>query len=218
MMNIILLGPPGAGKGTQAARLQANRGMIQLSTGDMLREAVAAGTPVGLKAREVMARGELVSDAIVSALIGERLDASADKGAIFDGFPRTKHQAEALEILLSERGRHLDYVIELAVDEDELVSRITGRFTCANCGTGYHDTFRPTQAPGVCDVCGSTEFKRRPDDNEQTVRTRMAEYRAKTQPILPYYEAKGLVRRVDGMLSVDDVAAQIDAILDGRAL
>jgi len=218
MMNIILLGPPGAGKGTQAARLQASRGMIQLSTGDMLREAVAAGTPVGLKAKEVMARGELVSDAIVSALIGERLDASADKGAIFDGFPRTKHQAEELEILLSERGRHLDYVIELAVDEDELVSRITGRFTCANCGTGYHDTFRPTQAPGVCDVCGSTEFKRRPDDNEQTVRTRMAEYRAKTQPILPYYEAKGLVRRVDGMLSVDDVAAQIDAILDGRAL
>jgi adenylate kinase len=218
MMNIILLGPPGAGKGTQAARLQANRGMIQLSTGDMLREAVAAGTPVGLKAKEVMARGELVSDAIVSALIGERLDASADKGAIFDGFPRTKHQAEALEILLSERGRHLDYVIELAVDEDELVKRITGRFTCAGCGAGYHDSFRPTQAPGVCDVCGSTEFKRRPDDNEQTVRTRMAEYRAKTQPILPYYDAKGLVRRVDGMLSVDEVAAQIDAILDGQSL
>jgi adenylate kinase len=218
MMNIILLGPPGAGKGTQAARLQANRGMIQLSTGDMLREAVAAGTPVGLKAKEVMARGELVSDAIVSALIGERLDASADKGAIFDGFPRTKHQAEALEILLSERDRHLDYVIELAVDEDELVKRITGRFTCAGCGAGYHDSFRPTQAPGVCDVCGSPEFKRRPDDNEQTVRTRMAEYRAKTQPILPYYDAKGLVRRVDGMLSVDEVAAQIDAILDGQSL
>lgn len=217
MMNIILLGPPGAGKGTQAARLQANRGMIQLSTGDMLREAVAAGTPVGLKAKEVMARGELVSDAIVSALIGERLDASADQGAIFDGFPRTKHQAEALELLLAQRGRHLNYVIELAVNEDELVKRITGRFTCASCGTGYHDSFRPTKVPGVCDNCGSTEFKRRPDDNEQTVRTRMAEYRAKTQPILPYYEAKGLVRRVDGMLSVDAVAAQIDAILDGTA-
>ena len=215
MMNIILLGPPGAGKGTQAARLQANRGMIQLSTGDMLREAVAAGTPVGLKAKEVMARGELVSDAIVSALIGERLDASADKGAIFDGFPRTKHQAEALEILLAERGRHLDYVIELAVDEDELVKRITGRFTCAGCGTGYHDTFRPTKEPGVCDSCGSTEFKRRPDDNEQTVRTRMAEYRAKTAPILPYYEERGLVRHVDGMASVDEVAAAIDTILDG---
>ena len=215
-MNIILLGPPGAGKGTQAARLQANRGMIQLSTGDMLREAVAAGTPVGLKAKEVMARGELVSDAIVSALIGERLDASAQQGAIFDGFPRTRHQAEALEILLAERGRHLDHVIELAVDEDELVKRITGRFSCAKCGAGYHDSFRPTKAEGVCDVCGSTEFTRRPDDNEQTVRTRMAEYRAKTAPILPYYEAKGLVRRVDGMASVDEVAAQIDAILDSK--
>ena len=214
-MNIILLGPPGAGKGTQAARLQANRGMIQLSTGDMLREAVAGGTPVGLQAKAVMERGELVSDAIVSALIGERLDASSDRGAIFDGFPRTRHQAEALEILLAERGRRLDYVIELAVDEEALVTRITGRFTCAKCGTGYHDTFRPTQVSGVCDVCGSTEFKRRPDDNEQTVRRRMEEYRAKTAPILPIYEAKALVRRVDGMASVEAVGAEIDAILDG---
>jgi adenylate kinase len=215
MLNIILLGPPGAGKGTQAARLQANRGMIQLSTGDMLRESVAAGTPVGLQAKAVMERGELVSDAIVSALIGERLDASSDKGAIFDGFPRTRHQADALEILLAERGRRLDYVIELAVDEEALVTRITGRFTCAKCGTGYHDTFRPTQVSGVCDVCGSTEFKRRPDDNEQTVRRRMEEYRAKTAPILPIYEAKALVRRVDGMASVEAVGAEIDAILDG---
>ncbi|HEY8434518.1 MAG TPA: adenylate kinase [Sphingomicrobium sp.] len=212
-MNIILLGPPGAGKGTQAARLQAQRGMMQLSTGDMLREAVAAGTPVGLQAKTVMERGELVSDAIVSALIGERLDAAADKGAIFDGFPRTKAQAEALDLLLTERGRQLDHVIELAVDEDELVKRIVGRFSCAKCGTGYHDTFRPTKVAGVCDVCGSTEFKRRKDDNEETVRTRMAEYRAKTQPILPFYEARGLVRRVDGMAPIDSVAAEIDAIL-----
>ena len=217
MLNIILLGPPGAGKGTQAARLQAERGMIQLSTGDMLREAVAAGTPVGLQAKAVMERGELVSDAIVSALIGERLDAASESGAIFDGFPRTRQQAEALEILLGERGRRLDHVIELAVDEEALVTRITGRFTCARCGTGYHDSFRATQVPGVCDVCGSTEFKRRPDDNEATVRRRMEEYRGKTAPILPFYEAKGLVRRVDGMGSVEEVGAAIDAILDGTA-
>ena len=217
MLNIILLGPPGAGKGTQAARLQATRGMIQLSTGDMLREAVVAGTPVGLEAKAVMERGELVSDAIVSALIGERLDASADKGAIFDGFPRTLAQAEALDQLLTERGRRLDHVIELVVDEDELVRRIVGRFTCARCGAPYHDKLKQPAVPGVCDVCGSTEFKRRPDDNEQTVRTRMAEYRAKTAPILPFYEAKGLVRRVDGMGSVEAVAAEIDAILDASA-
>ena len=215
MMNIILLGPPGAGKGTQAARLEANRGMVQMSTGDMLREARAGGSPIGLKVKAVMDAGELVSDAIVTALIGERLDASSDKGAIFDGFPRTKHQAEALDILLAERGRTLDHVIQLVVDEDALVTRITGRFTCARCGTGYHDSFRPTKVPGVCDVCASTEFKRRPDDNEQTVRTRMAEYRAKTQPILPYYDQRGLVRRVDGMAPVEEVAAEIAAILDG---
>jgi adenylate kinase len=214
LLNIILLGPPGAGKGTQAARLQATRGMVQLSTGDMLREAVATGSPVGLEAKAIMERGELVSDAIVSALIGERLDAAGGQGVIFDGFPRTRAQAEALDLLLAERGRRLDHVIELAVDEDELVKRITGRFSCAGCGTGYHDAFRPTRVRGVCDVCGSTEFKRRPDDNEQTVRTRMAEYRAKTAPILPYYDERRLLRRVDGMAPVDEVAAQIDAVLD----
>jgi adenylate kinase len=214
MLNIILLGPPGAGKGTQAARLQAGRGMIQLSTGDMLREARASGSPLGDKVKAIMDAGELVSDEIVTALIAERLDAAADQGAIFDGYPRTKLQAEALDDLLAERSRRLDCVIELAVDEEALVERITGRFTCAKCGTGYHDKFRPTQVPGVCDVCGSTEFKRRPDDNEQTVRTRMEEYRAKTAPILPFYEARGLVRRVNGMGSVEEVAAEIDAILD----
>jgi len=217
MLNIILLGPPGAGKGTQAARLQATRGMIQLSTGDMLREARASGSPIGEKVKAIMDAGELVSDAIVTALIAERLDAASEQGAIFDGFPRTKAQAEALDLLLSERGRHLDHVIELAVDEEALVERITGRFTCAKCGTGYHDSFRPTAVQGVCDACGSTEFKRRPDDNEQTVRTRMEEYRAKTAPILPFYEARTLVRRVNGMAPVEDVAAQIDAILDRAA-
>ncbi len=191
--------------------------MMQLSTGDMLREAVAAGSPVGLEAKAVMERGELVSDAIVSELIGERLDAATEQGAIFDGFPRTRAQAEALDQLLAERGRHLDHVIELAVNEDQLVTRITGRFTCAKCGTGYHDTFRPTKLPSVCDVCGSNEFKRRPDDNEATVRTRMAEYRAKTEPIRPYYEARGLIRRVNGMASIEEVGAEIDAILDGGA-
>ncbi len=213
-MDIILLGPPGAGKGTQAKRLEKTRGMVQLSTGDMLRHAREAGTPVGLRVREVMDRGELVSDAIVSALIGEHLDGAGGKGAIFDGYPRTGHQAEALEILLDERGRKLDHVIELVVDEEALVDRITGRFTCATCGAGYHDTFHLPKVEGTCDACGGHEFKRRPDDNEQTVRTRMAEYRAKTAPILPYYEDKGLVRRVDGMASVEEVAAAIDAILD----
>jgi len=213
-MNIILLGPPGAGKGTQAARLEAGRGMVQLSTGDMLRQAVADRTPVGLKAKAIMEAGELVSDAIVSALIGERLDAIGDQGAIFDGFPRTRAQAEALDLLLSERGRKLDHVIELQVDEDALVERITGRFSCANCGTPYHDTYKLPKVAGTCDVCGSHDFKRRPDDNEATVRTRMAEYRAKTAPILPYYEERGLVRKVDGMAPVEDVAAAIDAILE----
>jgi len=217
MLNIILLGPPGAGKGTQAQRLQSTRGMIQLSTGDMLRAAVASGSPVGLKAKAVMEAGELVSDAIVSALIGERLDAIGDKGAIFDGYPRTRAQAEALDLLLAERGRRLDRVIELEVDEDALVERITGRFSCAKCGAPYHDRYKRPKVEETCDVCGSHDFKRRPDDNEETVRTRLAEYRAKTAPILPYYEDRGLVRRVDGMAPVEKVASAIDAILDGSS-
>ena len=214
-MNIILLGPPGAGKGTQAQRLVERFGMRQLSTGDMLRAAVKAGTPVGLKAKAVMEAGELVSDEIVSALISDELAAMGDAvGAIFDGYPRTRAQAEALDLLLAERGRSLDYVIELCVDEDALVERITGRFTCAVCGAGYHDKFKLPKLEGTCDVCGSHEFKRRPDDNEETVRTRLAEYRAKTAPILPYYKERGLVRCVDGMGTPEDVASEIDAILD----
>lgn len=214
-MNIILLGPPGAGKGTQAMRLQSLRGMVQLSTGDMLREAVAAGTPVGVKAKAVMEAGELVSDTIVSALIGERLDASDSRGTIFDGFPRTRPQAEALDLLLAERGRKLDHVIELEVEEEALVERIIGRYSCARCGANYHERFLRPRIDGICDRCGSTEFRRRPDDNEVTVRTRLAEYRAKTAPILPYYRERNLVRSVDGMASVEQVAAAIDAILDG---
>lgn len=214
-MNIILLGPPGAGKGTQAARLELTRGMVQLSTGDMLRAAVAQGTPVGLKAKSIMDSGALVNDAIVSALIGERLDSIGDGGAIFDGFPRTRAQAESLDLLLAERGRKLDHVIELEVNEDALVERITGRFSCASCGAPYHDRYKLPAVSGTCDVCGGKDFKRRPDDNEQTVRTRLSEYRAKTAPILPYYEERGLVRAVDGMASVEKVAAAIDQILDG---
>ncbi len=215
-MNIILLGPPGAGKGTQSERLVAERGMVQLSTGDMLRAAVKAGTPVGQQAKAVMDAGELVSDAIVSALIGERMDQGTGSGAIFDGYPRTAAQAEALDLLLAERGQVLDHVVELEVNEDALVERIVGRFTCANCGAGYHDRFKKPKVPDTCDVCGAHEFKRRPDDNEETVRTRMAEYRAKTAPIIPIYEARGLVRRVDGMAEIDVVTAAIEGILDGR--
>ncbi len=213
-MNIILLGPPGAGKGTQSQRLVTKHGMRQLSTGDMLRAAVKAQTPVGLQAKAVMDAGELVSDEIVSALISAELEAMDDgTGAIFDGYPRTAEQAHSLDDILKSHDRTLDHVIELEVDEEALVERITGRYTCANCGKGYHDKFEQPRQLGTCDKCGSTEFKRRPDDNEETVRTRMAEYRAKTAPILPIYEARGIVSRVNGMADIDEVTAAIENIL-----
>ena len=214
-MNIILLGPPGAGKGTQAARLVQDRSMVQLSTGEMLREAVKAGTEVGRLADEIMKAGKLFPDDLMSQILGARLDQpDTERGVIFDGYPRTGAQAEALDRLLDERGRKLDVVIELEVNEDALVDRITGRFTCAKCGEGYHDRYKLPKIPTICDVCGSEEFKRRADDTEQAVRTRMAEYRAKTAPILPIYEARGLVRRVDGMAPIDEVGRAIDAVLD----
>lgn len=215
-MNIILLGPPGAGKGTQSAGLVERHGMKQLSTGDMLRAAVKAQTPVGLEAKAVMDRGELVSDEIVSNLIDENLASMpADQGAIFDGYPRTAAQGDQLDGLLAKHGRKLDHVIELGVDIDALVERITGRFSCADCGALYHDTANPPSKEGVCDACGHTEFKRRPDDNEETVRTRNEEYRNKTAPILPGYEARGVVKRVDGMADIDVVAKAIDTVLAG---
>ncbi len=213
-MNIILLGPPGAGKGTQSAGLVERHDMIQLSTGDMLRAAVKAETPVGLKAKAIMDRGDLVSDDIVSQLIDDNIAAmDAKTGAIFDGYPRTAAQAEQLDGILEKHGRKLDHVIELEVDEDALVERICGRFSCANCGALYHDTANPPSVEGVCDTCGGTEFKRRPDDNEETVRKRMGVYRSETAPILPGYEARGIVSRIDGMSGIDEVAGAIDAIL-----
>jgi adenylate kinase len=215
-VNIILLGPPGAGKGTQASKLESERGMVQLSTGDMLRAAVAAKTEIGLKAKAVMDAGDLVSDDIVTGILADRLaQPDTRAGFILDGYPRTEAQALSLEALLASRDLKLDHVIEIAVDEDALVDRITGRFSCASCGEGYHDRYKLPKVEQICDVCGSTNFKRRPDDNAETVRNRLAEYRAKTAPILPYYEAKGLVRRVDGMAPMDQVTAEIEAILDG---
>jgi len=215
-MNIILLGPPGAGKGTQAARIVQSREMVQVSTGDMLREAVKADTEIGRLADRVMKAGLLFPDDLMSQILGARLDQpDTARGVIFDGYPRTLAQAEALDRLLGDRGRRLDWVIEINVDEEALVDRISGRFTCAKCNASYHDRYNLPRIPTVCDICGSESFKRRPDDNEAAVRTRMAEYRAKTAPILPFYEARGIVRRVDGMAPIEQVGAEIDAILSG---
>ena len=216
-MNIVLLGPPGAGKGTQAKRLEELRGLKQLSTGDMLRAAVAAGTPLGLQAKQVMESGQLVRDDLMVAMIAERIaQPDCAKGFVLDGFPRTVQQAEALDAMLAERGRgHIDRAIELAVDEPALIQRIAGRYVCANCGEGYHDLFRQPKVRGVCDRCGGTEFLRRPDDKAEAVAVRLEAYRRQTAPILPYYQSRGLLRRVDGMGSPAAVAKEIDQILDG---
>jgi adenylate kinase len=213
-MNIILLGPPGAGKGTQARRLVDEEGMVQLSTGDMLRAAKTSGTELGNKVAEVMARGDLVTDDIVIGLIAEQLDGEASQhGLIFDGFPRTLAQADALEDLLRRKDKDLDAVVEMRVEDEELVRRISGRFTCANCGEVYHDETRPPSTPGVCDSCGGTEFVRRADDNAESVRVRLAAYYRNTAPLIGYYHAKGKLGVVDGLGEMDTVARDIRAAL-----
>ena len=213
-MNIILLGPPGAGKGTQAHRLVKQRGMIQLSTGDMLREARTSGTEMGLRVAAVMDRGDLVTDEIVIGLIEEKLTGANGGGFIFDGFPRTLAQADALNDLLAKVGQKLDRVIEMQVDDDALVARITARSTCGSCGEVYNDISRPIPADGKCSNCGGTEFKRRADDNAESLRTRLMEYYKKTSPLIGYYYAKGQLKSVDGLGEIDVVAASISAVLD----
>ncbi len=215
-MNIVLLGPPGAGKGTQAKRLEELRGLKQLSTGDMLRAAVTAGTSLGLQAKQVMESGQLVRDDLMVAMIADRIaQADCAKGFVLDGFPRTVQQAEALDAMLAKSGRgQIDRVIELAVDEPALIERIAGRYVCANCGEGYHDLFRQPKVRGVCDRCGGKEFLRRPDDKAEAVAVRLEAYRRQTAPILPYYQSRRLLRRVDGMGSPEAVAKEIDQILD----
>jgi adenylate kinase len=216
-VKVVLLGPPGAGKGTQAKRLEEKRGLKQLSTGDMLRAAVAAGTPLGLQAKQVMESGKLVRDDLIVAMIAERIkEPDCARGFVLDGFPRTLQQAEALDVMLKESGKGgIDRVIELAVDEPALIERIAGRFACAKCGAGYHDKFKQPKKSGICDRCGSTEVVRRPDDRAEAVAVRLEAYRKQTAPILPYYRARGLLKTVDGMASTEEVARQIDKALDG---
>ncbi|MCL4768294.1 MAG: adenylate kinase [Hyphomicrobiaceae bacterium] len=213
-MNLILLGPPGAGKGTQAAAIAASHGLIQLSTGEMLRAAVKAGTELGRQAKAVIERGALVPDEVVVRIIDERIARpDCDRGFILDGFPRTLGQAAALDDLLAARGRQLDLVIEIEVDDAALIERISGRYACAKCGAGYHDKFKQPKTPGVCDVCGSTEFLRRADDNAETVKNRLMAYYKETSPLIGYYFAKGKLKQVDGMAPIPEVTRQIERLL-----
>ena len=213
-MNILLLGPPGAGKGTQAKRLEERYSMVQLSTGDMLRAERVSGSALGKRVQAIMDAGELVSDDIMIALIASRIAGLKGKGFILDGFPRTVPQAKALDRMLDENGLALDQVIELTVDENALIDRISGRFSCKKCGASYHDRYHQPKQEGQCDVCGSHDFIRRPDDNAATVKARLAAYREQTAPILPYYRRKGVLRSVDGMAPIDHVAAEIETILN----
>ena len=216
-MKVVLLGPPGAGKGTQAKRLEEQRGLKQLSTGDMLRAAVAAGTPLGRQAKQVMESGQLVRDDLIVAMIAERIvEPDCAKGFVLDGFPRTVQQAEALDAMLKNSAKGgIERVVELAVDEPALIERIAGRFACAKCGAGYHDKFKRPKKAGVCDRCGGTAFVRRPDDRAEAVAVRLEAYRNQTAPILPYYRSRGLLKTVDGMASAEEVARQIDRALNG---
>jgi adenylate kinase len=214
MKNLMLLGPPGAGKGTQAKEIAARYGLIQLSTGDMLRAAVGAGTETGKRVKEIMAKGDLVPDEVVIKIISERIDQPDCKGGmILDGFPRNLNQAAALDQMLQGKKKRLDAVIELKVDDNQLIQRIVGRFTCAKCGEGYHDRFKRPKVRGVCDVCQSTEFTRRPDDNSDTVTKRLMVYYRETSPLIGYYFCKGNLRSVDGMAPIAEVAQEIDKVL-----
>jgi adenylate kinase len=213
-MNLILLGPPGAGKGTQAKRLEQKHGLVQLATGDMLRAAIASGSELGRRVKAIMDAGRLVSDDIIIGMIAERIaQPDCAQGFILDGFPRTVPQAEALDAMLGERGQKLDHIILMEVDEPVLIDRLSGRFTCGNCGASYHERYHRPKLEGVCDICGSTNFVYRPDDRAETLKTRFEAYRNQTAPILPYYRAKGILRTIDGMAEIDEVTRQIEKII-----